>query len=110
MRKLDGGDVLQGLRVEDCQFAAIGAPVIDVTHQHAVVLCGTAGRWVENELSEGFLGTERARLGAAGYEVVLEQGVGARALPDRWRVAIPVLLADEALVDAGELLVPIVEA
>jgi len=59
MRQLDAGDVLQGLRVEDRQFAAIGAPVIDVTHQHAVVLCGTARRWVEDELSQGFFGRRR---------------------------------------------------
>jgi len=38
VRQLDARDVLKGLRVEDRQLAAIGGPVIDVTHQHAVVL------------------------------------------------------------------------
>jgi hypothetical protein len=43
MRQLDARDVLEGLRIQDRQLAAIGGPVIDITHEHAVVL-GRIGR------------------------------------------------------------------
>ena len=43
MWQLDACDVLQGLRVQDRQLAAVGGPVIHITHQHTVVL-GRIGR------------------------------------------------------------------
>ena len=43
MRQLDASDVLKGLRIQHRQLAAVGGPVIYITHQHAVVL-GRIGR------------------------------------------------------------------
>ena len=38
VRHLDAGDVLQRLRIEDRQLASIGGVVIDVAHEHSLVL------------------------------------------------------------------------
>ena len=43
MWQLDARDVLQGVRVENREFAAVGATVIHITHQHAVVFCRVGG-------------------------------------------------------------------
>ena len=53
--EVHGGDVLEGLGVQQHQVAAIGGPVVDVAHEHAVVLA--VGVRVGNE-------TELARLAA----------------------------------------------
>ena len=52
MRQLDRGHVVEGLRVEDPQLAAISGPVVHVAHQHAVVLVGVSSGGFEDELAD----------------------------------------------------------
>ena len=40
MRQFDAGDVLEGVRVEQCKLAAVRRRVVYVAHQHAIVLGG----------------------------------------------------------------------
>ena len=52
MRHLDARDVLKCLGVEDGQFAAVGGAVVDITHQHAVVLGGARSGRLKDELAQ----------------------------------------------------------
>src|SRR5277367_403368 len=66
---------------------------------------------MEYELAQRLFGAEGARLGAAAEKVMLEQGVGAlKTFRGRRRIAVAMPFADQALVDARELLRVIVEA
>lgn len=38
MGQLDSRHIIEGVRIEDCQRAAVSGAVVHVSHQHAVVL------------------------------------------------------------------------
>lgn len=95
MWQLDTGHVLQRLRIEDRQLASIDGAVIDIAHQHPIVLRSIRRRRMKDELAQRFIGPECASFGIAADQVVLEQHViTGGALPDRRCVAVPMPLAD----------------
>ena len=111
MRQFDAGDALQGLRVEDRQLAAIGGPVMDVAHEHASSSAVAADDgWKTNSPNVFSAPNERVCV-LPTTKSCFSSVAGARhAVPECRRIAVPMALADHALVDAGELLALIVEA
>src|SRR5262249_21340491 len=101
-----GRDGSQRLAIEQHQVAAVAGPVVDETHRDTLVLGGIRGGWDENEFTWLATGPEAGLGGAPGGQIVFEDGIGRsrRAIRVTNRVAVPVVTADQSLVDAGKFL------
>ena len=111
---MHGRDGFQRLPVQQHQVTTVGRPVVDETHRHAVVLGGVRCGRYEDELAGLATGPERDGLGPPAGEVVPEDRVGRgksrRSGGVADRVPVPVLPADQPLVDARVLLGRVIEA